>query len=336
MRSYHGNLGGGIEGVVLRQHPQREPAPNEVLIRVRAASINARDTMIFAGQYSLPVKPDVVLLADGAGEVISIGAGVSRAKVGDRVACTVFPRWIDGRFDWDFAAQLGGSLDGMLTEFAIVGEQSIVSIPDHLSFEEAATLPCAGVTAWNALNGNRPPLPGDTVLTLGSGSVSLFAIGFAKMAGARVIATTSSDEKAAKLRALGADDVVNYRDYPEWHIKVRELTDNRGVDHVIDVGGGGTLAKSLRATALEGQVAAVGWLSNESTSLEIRALAGSVATIRRIAVGSRAHFVAMLRAIALSGMKPTIDSVFPFNDAVPALHYYSAGHYFGKTVISMP
>lgn len=336
MKSYHGNLGAGISGIVLRKHGEPKPGRNEVVIRVRAASLNARELMILAGQYSLPVKSDVVLLADGAGEVVEIGDGVTRVKLGDRVACAVFPSWIDGRFGWEFAAQMGGSLDGMLTELALVHEQAVVPLPEHLSFEEAATLPCAGVTAWNALTGMRAPAPGETVLVLGSGSVSLFALNFAKMFGARVIATTSNDDKSERLAKMGADEVVNYRAIPDWHTKVRELTNGRGVDHVIDVGGGGTLAKSLKSVAVEGQVTAVGWLSNESSSIDVKAIAGCVATLRRIAVGSRAQFSAMLRAIGTSGMRPIIDSVFPFADAISAFRYYEAGKYFGKVVITIP
>lgn len=336
MKSYHANLGAGISGIVRRERDRPEPGRNEVVIRVRAASLNARELMILRGYYSLPVKPDVVLLADGAGEVVATGEGVTRTRMGDRVVCAVFPQWIDGRFGRDVAAQLGGSLDGMLTEFACVDEQAVVPIPPHLTFEEAATLPCAGVTAWNALSGSRPPMPGETVLVLGSGSVSLFALSFAKMFGARVIATTSSEEKAERLKRLGADDVVNYRSIPEWHVEVRDLTEGRGVEHVIEVGGSDTLEKSLKSTAIEGQVAVVGWLSNQASSIDIKAISGSIATLRRIAVGSRAQFTAMNRAIAAHGMKPVIDSNFPFSDAVAAFRYYEAGRAFGKVVVTIP
>ena len=336
MKSFHANSGAGISGIVHREHDRPEPRRNEVLIRVRAASLNARELMILGGYYSLPVKPDVVLLADGAGEVVAVGEGVTRARIGDRVVCSVFPQWIDGRFGWDVAAQLGGSLDGMLTEYACVDEQAVLPIPPHLSFEEAATLPCAGVTAWNALSGLRPPVPGETVLVLGSGSVSLFALSFAKMFGARVIATTSSDEKAERLKRLGADDVVNYRSTPNWHVRVRELTDGRGVEHVIEVGGSDTLEKSLKSTAIEGQVAVVGWLANQASSIDIKAISGSIAILRRIALGSRAHFIAMNRAITAHGMKPVIDSIFPFADAIAAFRYYEAGNAFGKVVVRIP
>src|SRR5215468_6539498 len=233
MKSYHANLGAHIEGIVLREHERPEPGPHQILVHVRAASLNARELWILRGYYPLPIKPDVVLASDGAGEVVAIGEGVTRTKVGDRIAAAIFPRWIDGPFAAEYAAQLGGSLDGMLTEFALLPEDAAVPIPDHLSFEEAATLPCAAVTAWNALCGSVPLLPGQTVLTLGSGGVSLFALQLAKLFGARVIATTSSEEKAHRLKALGAYDVLNYRTTPQWHIAVRELTGGQGVDVVV-------------------------------------------------------------------------------------------------------
>jgi NADPH:quinone reductase-like Zn-dependent oxidoreductase len=176
MKSYHLTYGGGIDSLVLREDETPKPGLGEVLVRVRATSLNARELMILRGDYPLPVKPDVVAVSDGAGEVAAIGEGVTRFKVGDRVAASLFPLWLDGPFSFDVAPQIGGSLDGMLTEFAVLNERALVLIPQHLSFEEAATLPCAGVTAWHALTGGRPPVPGDTVLTLGSGGVSLFAL----------------------------------------------------------------------------------------------------------------------------------------------------------------
>jgi NADPH:quinone reductase-like Zn-dependent oxidoreductase len=255
-------------------------------------------------------------------------------RVGDRIAASIFPFWIDGPFGFEYSAQLGGSLDGMLTELALVPEDAAVPIPDHLSFEQAATLPCAAVTAWNALCGGAPLRPGQTVLTLGSGGVSLFALQLAKLFGARVIATTSSDAKAERLKALGADAVVNYRGVPNWHARVRELTGGRGVDVVVEVGGPGTLERSLRSVAAGGQVSIVGWLASEVSTIDVSAIAVLVGTIRRIAVGSRAQFVDMNRAIALHRLAPVIDRVFPFGDAIPALRYYAAGQYFGKVVIS--
>src|SRR5262249_3272196 len=232
----------GMAGLTLKQHDEPSPGPREAVIRVRANSLNFRELMVLRGNYPLPVKPDVVMGADGSGEIVAVGPGVSRVKVGDRVAAAMFPRWLDGPIDWEYAPQLGGSLDGMLSEYVALSEEAVVRFPDHLSFEEAATLPCAAVTAWNALTARKLP-PGDTVLTLGSGGVSLFALQFAKLFGARVIVTTSSEDKVTRLKAVGADDVINYRTTPDWHIAVHELTKGRGVDQVVDVGGG-TLEQS--------------------------------------------------------------------------------------------
>jgi NADPH:quinone reductase-like Zn-dependent oxidoreductase len=289
--------------------------------------------MILRGDYPLPVKSDVVAVSDGAGEVAGIGEGITRVKVGDRVAASLFPLWLGGAFSFDVAPQIGGSLDGMLTEFAILSEQGLVLIPDHLSFEEAATLPCAGVTAWHALTGGRPPVPGDTVLTLGSGGVSLFALQFAKLYGARVIATTSSDEKAKQLTALGADEVLNYRAIPDWHTAVRKLTGGRGVDYVIEVGGAGTLQNSLKSVAVQGQISWVGVLAQGEPAISLAALRSAFATLQFVAVGSRAQFIAMNRAIEVNRLRPVIDRVFPFEEAVDAFRYYQAGKFFGKIVI---
>src|SRR5262249_32079512 len=187
MKSYHANSGAGLAGLVVKEHPTPQPGPREILMRVRANSLNFREISVLRGNYPLPVKPDVVMGADGAGEVVALGEGVTRVRVGDRVAAAMFPRWIDGPFAWEHAPQIGGSLDGMMAEFVVLSEDAVVRFPDHLSFEEAATLPCAGVTAWNALVGGRRLSAGDTILTLGSGGVSLFALQFAKMMGARVI-----------------------------------------------------------------------------------------------------------------------------------------------------
>jgi NADPH:quinone reductase-like Zn-dependent oxidoreductase len=333
MKSYHLTYGGGIESLVLREHEIPKPGRGEVLVRVRATSLNARELMILRGDYPLPVKADVVAVSDGAGEVVGIGEGVTRLKIGDRVAASLFPLWIDGPFSFDLAPQIGGSLDGMLTEYAVLNEQGLVVIPEHLSFEEAATLPCAGVTAWHALTGGRPPVPGDTVLTLGSGGVSLFALQFAKLYGARVITTTSSDEKAKRLKTLGADEVINYRTVPEWPVAVRNLTGGRGVDYVIEVGGAGTLPNSLKSVAVQGQISWVGVLASGEPAISLSALRSAFANLRFVAVGNRAQFVAMNRAIEVNRLKPVIDRVFPFAKAADAFRYYQTGQFFGKIVI---
>jgi NADPH:quinone reductase-like Zn-dependent oxidoreductase len=271
--------------------------------------------------------------ADGSGEVVAVGPGVSRIKVGDRVAAAMFPRWIDGPIDWEYAPQLGGSLDGMLAEFVVLSEDALVHIPEQLSFEEAATLPCAAVTAWNALTGGRKLQAGDIVLTLGSGAVSLFALQFGRLFGTRVIATTSNDEKGARLKDAGADAVINYRKNPEWHLAVRELTGGRGVDQVVDIGGG-TLEQSIQSVALNGQVNFIGRLSDAASKIDINLLYNSVATLRVIFAGNRAQFTAMNRAITVNRLKPIIDRAFPFDQVVEAFRYYEKERPFGKVVIS--
>jgi NADPH:quinone reductase-like Zn-dependent oxidoreductase len=334
MKSYHANLGAGIAGIALRTHDRPVPAPHQILVHVRAASLNSRELSILRGYYPLPIKPDVILASDGAGEVVAVGENVTRAKVGDRIAAAIFPHWIDGPFGLEYSAQLGGSLDGMLTEYALLPEDAAVHIPDHLSFEEAATMPCAAVTAWNALCGSVPLLPGQTVLTLGSGSVSLFALQLAKLFGAHVIATTSSADKAERLKALGADEVIDYRTTPDWHVAVRGLTGGRGADVVVEVGGAGTLEKSLKATAAEGQISVVGSLAKETSTIDVGVISATVVKMHRIAVGSRAQFNSMNRAVAMHRLRPVIDRVFPFDEVAEAFRYYEAGKYFGKIVIS--
>jgi NADPH:quinone reductase-like Zn-dependent oxidoreductase len=336
MRSYHTNLGAGIDGLSVREHETPEPGRNEVLVHVRASSLSFRELMVLRGWYPLPVKPDVIPISDGAGDVVAVGEHVSRVAVGDRVTASVFPRWIDGPFGIEYAAQLGGSLDGMLTEYALLDEDALVRVPDHLSFEEAAALPCAAVTAWNALTGGRGLRSGESVLTLGSGGVSLFALQFAKAFGGRVIATTSSQAKAARLRMLGADEVIDYRATPAWHERVRALTGGRGVDHVIEVTG--MFEQSLQSVAIGGEIAFVGLLSGDTglPPIDPRLLFTSGAVVRGIAVGSRAQFLAMNRAIEANRLTPVIDRVFPFDEAVEAYRYYQAEQPLGKVVIAHP
>jgi NADPH:quinone reductase-like Zn-dependent oxidoreductase len=291
--------------------------------------------IIFKGYYPLPVRPDVVPLSDGAGEVVQVGEGTTRVKPGDRVAASIFPNWVDGPFSLANSAQLGGSLDGMLTEYVVMSEEALVHIPGHLSFEEAATLPCAGVTAWNALTCGRPTEAGNTILTLGTGGVSLFALQFAKRLGARVIATTSTDEKAQRLKALGADDVINYNTTPDWHVAVRELTDGRGVDRVVEVGGPGTLEKSIMSTAIEGQISLIGGLADQVRTVDYSSLVSNVYSLWPIAVGSHAQFTTMNRFIADYQLKPVIDRIFHFDEAASALKYFKEQPRFGKVVIRL-
>ncbi|WP_328853150.1 NAD(P)-dependent alcohol dehydrogenase [Micromonospora globbae] len=334
VRSYHVASGDGIDDLSLRSHEPRTPGIGEVAVAVHAVSLSFRELLVLRGQYVLPVKPDVIPVSDGAGQVIAVGPGVQRVRPGDRITATLFPQWRDGPLQPSHLPQLGGSLDGMLTELAILPEQALVPIPEHLSYAEAATLPCAAVTAWNALTGDGPGIqPGHTVLTTGSGGVSLFAVQLAKLLGARVIATTGRREKEQRLRALGADEVVNYRAVPDWHTAVRDITGGRGVDRVVDTAG--TLEQSLKSLAINGHVAFVGSRSGEWPPLDPRLVFGVAATIRALAVGSYAQFIRLNEIITAHQLRPVIDRVFPFEEAGAAFRYYESTSPFGKVIIEV-
>ncbi|WP_220499706.1 zinc-dependent alcohol dehydrogenase family protein [Microbispora sp. H10949] len=334
VRSYHVNSGDGIEGLSLRTHEPRTPGVGEVAVMVHAVSLSFRELLVLRGQYVLPVKPDVIPVSDGAGQVVAVGPGVQRVRPGDRVTATLFPQWLDGPLQPSYLPQLGGSLDGMLTELAVLPEQALVPIPDHLSYAEAATLPCAAVTAWNALTGDGPGIqPGYTVLTTGSGGVSLFAVQLAKLLGARVIATTGRTERDQHLRDLGADEVVNYRAVPDWHTAVRGITGGRGVDRVVHTAG--PLEQSLKSLAVNGHVAFVGSVSGDWRPLDPRLLFGVAATVRALAVGSHAQFTQMNEIIAARRLRPVIDRVFPFEEAGAAFRYYESTSPFGKVIIEI-
>jgi NADPH:quinone reductase-like Zn-dependent oxidoreductase len=338
MKSWHlDGSGVGLDGLSLRHREIPKPGRGEVLLRVHAASLNYRELLILKyGRYPLPVKPDAVALCDGAGEVVALGEDTRRVKVGDRVIASIFPHWIDGPFPGGGAPQLGGSLDGLLTEYAVLPEEALVLIPEHLSYEEAATLPCAAVTAWNALTGGARSLqPGDDVLTLGSGAVSLFALQLAKAAGARLIATTSNSQKAEQLRALGADAVVNYRDTSEWGSEVRRLTGGLGVQQVVEVGGGSTLPQSLKAVATGGTLSLVGALGGGSSLIDANDVFVSGAVLRPVIAGSRAQLASVVRAITLHRLRPVIARVFGFDEAPAALAWYAASQAVGKIVIKV-
>ena len=333
MRAVHFSMGAGLDGLAVREHEAPRPGAREVLLRVHATSLNYRELAILKhGRYPLPVKPDVIGLCDGACEVVELGAGASQVAVGDRVIASIFPRWQDGPFRREVAAQLGGSLDGMLAEFVVLPEDALVPIPPHLSWEEAAALPCAAVTAWNALAGAASPRPGDDVLVQGSGGVSLFALQFAKAFGARVIATTSDAAKAERLRALGADEVLDYRRRPDWPAEVRRLTQGAGVQRVVEVGGG--LANAYASVALGGEIALVGTLAG-ATQLDAGVAFASGAALRPIAAGSRAQLAAAVRAIAAHRLRPVVARVFGFDEAAAALAWYDGGQAFGKVVIRL-
>lgn len=313
-----------------------KPGPTQVLVRVRATSLNYRDQAVITGQYFGGIlQRDTIPLSDGAGEVAAVGSDVSRFKVGDRVAGTFFQVWVDGVPDRSKMMALGSPADGMLVEYVVLDQDGLVSLPAHFSYEEGATLPCAAVTAWNALMVSGYVKPGDTVLALGTGGVSIFALQFAKMAGARVIITSSSDEKLERAKLLGADAGINYRSTPDWDQEVLKLTDGRGVDHVIEVGGSGTLARSFQAVGYRGQVSLIGVLSGREGDTTPHPLMLKGARLQGIFVGNRAMFEDMNRAIEVNQLRPVVDKVFPFEEAKQAYPYQLSGAHFGKIVISV-
>ena len=313
-------------------------ATGQVLVRVRATSLNQRDLLVMRGQYGAGGAGDMnghVPLSDGAGEVVAVGNGARRFKVGERVAGTFFMRWIDGPRTADVGASArgGGDVDGMLSEVVVAHEDSLVRIPDHLTFEEAATLPCAGVTAYRALFVEGALKKGQFVLLEGTGGVSMFGLQFAAAAGARPIITSSSDEKLERARKLGAAGTVNYRTNENWQREVRKLTGNAGVSHVLEVGGRDTLPKALEALAFEGHIALIGGLSGFASAVPVGQLMGIGASATGIYVGSRADFEAMNRFITQHKIRPVVDRVFPFEEAAQAFEFMDNGSYFGKIVI---
>jgi NADPH:quinone reductase-like Zn-dependent oxidoreductase len=322
--------GFGIDNLAVVERPEPKPGPGEVLVRVRACSLNYRELLILRGHYNPKQRFPLVPLSDGAGEVAEVGKGVTRVKRGDRVAAIFMQRWISGAVTDEAArSTLGGDIDGMAAEYVVLHENGLVHVPAHLSFEEAAALPCAAVTAWNALFESGRTQFGDTVLVMGSGGVSLFALQFAKLAGARVIATSSSDAKLERLKQLGASEGINYRSVPEWNERVAGRA-----DHVVEVGGAGTLAQSLRAVRRGGRVSLIGVLTGYGEVNPTLALMKSVC-VQGIFVGSRAMFEAMNRAMTGSQLRPVVDRVFPLEQIREALQYMESGAHFGKIVIRL-
>lgn len=319
---------------IMQKREMPKPRRGQALVRLRAASLNYRDVLFATGRHGFRRSPEgLVPVSDGAGEVVEIGEGVSRVAVGDRVAGTFSQTWFSGSHSVEGRENtLGGSLDGVLCEYRLFDQHGLVKLPDHLSFEEGATLPCAALTAWNALYGLKPLLAGQTVLVLGTGGVSIFAMQFARAAGARVIATSSSDAKLDKARSIGATDVINYIGHPEWDAEVRRLTQGRGVDQVIEIGGPGTLQRSIRCTAPGGTVNLIGMLA-EGATIDPMPILSASCILRGVLVGPRELFEAMNRTIALHDILPVIDRVFDFEEANDALAYLDQGAHVGKIVI---
>ena len=316
------------------ERPDPKPGHRQVLVKVKACSLNFRDLGIVRGTYRMAVCENVIPLSDGAGEVIEVGPGVLRVKVGDRVAGNFFQRWPGGEPMPDaHASALGGGIDGMLAEYAVLEEDGVVKIPAHLSPEEGATLPCAGVTVWHAMMEHAKLKAGDTILLQGTGGVSIFGLQFAHAMGIRAIITSSSDEKLARAKKLGAAFGINYKATPDWDKAAMEFTGGAGVDHVVEVGGAATLARSFGAIRVGGKVSMIGGLSGGATELNPGLIFSRRANVQGISVGSTQMFLAMNRAIEANVIKPVIDKVFGFADAQAAYRHMASGAHFGKIVI---
>jgi NADPH:quinone reductase-like Zn-dependent oxidoreductase len=328
---------GSLDGLAAVEQPDPQPAAGEVLIRIRAVSLNYRDLITVGHERPGNLPPPFVPCSDGAGEVAAVGAGVTQWKPGDRVAGIFFRDWESGPFEMRYhGAALGGSAPGMLAEAVTLPEHALVALPAHLSYEEAACLPCAAVTVWQALFTRGRLQPGATVLALGTGGVSVFALQLAVAAGARVVITSSSDEKLARARDLGAWGTVNYKTTPDWDKEVWRLTEKHGADHVVEVGGPGTLEKSIASVAAGGQIALIGVLTGFGPpTAPLFPLMARNARLDGIYVGSRADFEALNAFLAEHRIAPVIDRVFPFAEAREAFRHLESGAHFGKVVVAL-
>ncbi|MEO6655439.1 MAG: NAD(P)-dependent alcohol dehydrogenase [Pyrinomonadaceae bacterium] len=326
----------GIDKLAFVDRDTPEPGANEVLVKMQAASLNYRDVMVVSGTYNPRMKMPAIPFSDGAGEVVAVGEGVTKWKIGDRVCSTVIPGWADGEPTAQKAKSAigAGTFDGVLREYVAFGQESIVSVPVHLSFEEAATLPCAAVTAWNALVVSGKIKAGDTVLTLGTGGVSIFALQIAKHLGARVISTSSSDEKLEKVRRLGPDETINYRTREDWDRAVLELTDGVGVDHVVEIGGTGTLTRSVKSVRVGGHIALIGGLNMTGEFNPVPIFMKGI-RMQGIFVGSREMFENLNKTIESAKLTPVVDRVFAFDQVPEALNYMADGSHFGKIGIKI-
>ena len=335
MRAFQLTARTGINALTPVDLPTPKPARGQVLVKVSACSLNYRDLAIATGRYRSPTRANVIPLSDGAGVVVETGEGVSQVKAGDRVMGCIFQRWTGGDPGLDpQSSALGGGVDGMLAEYVVLEEDGLVRTPAHLTDEEAATLPCAALTAWHALVEHGRLTPGQTILVQGTGGVSIFALQFARMAGATVIATSSSDEKLARAKQMGAAHGINYRTTPDWDRAAQELAGGRGVDQVVEVGGPGTFARSLNAIRIGGKISLIGVLAGMADINPSMILARR-ANVQGISVGSTQMFEAMNRAIVACELRPVIDRVFPMAEAREAYAWLQSAAHFGKVVISI-
>ncbi len=331
----------GVDALTLVERPEPLPGPGEILLHVHAVSLNYRDLLVVKGLYNSKLRRPLVPGSDAVGQVLAVGEGVSAVRPGERVATTFFQGWPEGELTEARArTALGGAGalqggDGVFAEYLVLREGGVVPVPEHLSDEEAATLPCAALTAWNALMEQGPLRAGETVLVQGTGGVSLFALQFARLAGARVMITSSSDAKLKLALALGAHAGLNYLAEPEWQEWAREQTAGEGVDHVVEVGGAGTLSRSLRAVRIGGRISLIGVLTGGAGEVNPVPILMKHVRVQGIYVGSRAMFLTMNRAVSLAGLRPVVDRVFAFAELREALRYLESGAHFGKVCIQV-
>ena len=335
MKVFQVDGGWSRENVRLGTRPDPHPGPGQVRLSMRAAALNYRDLMVPQRGYGARMKDlPLIMLGDGVGVVDAVGDGVAGVRAGDRLCPLLFQSWLSGEpTERRLSDSLGVERDGTMAEYMVLDATGVAAAPPHLTDEEAATLPIAGVTAWRALVTEGRLKPGDTVLVQGTGGVSLFALQFAKLLGAFVIATSSSDEKLERARGLGADAVINYRTTPGWGRRAREITDGAGVDHIVEVGGQGTLPESLRAIRVGGTISMIGVLAGGTMDARLGPVVTRHVRLQGVTVGSRDDFEAMARAIGQSGLRPVVDRVFAFEELHEALDYLASGQHFGKVCV---
>jgi NADPH:quinone reductase-like Zn-dependent oxidoreductase len=323
----------GLDGLVQVERDEPQPKPGQVLLKMRAISLNYRDFLVVKGLYNPRLKFPLIPISDGVGEVVAVGEGVTRVKVGDRVCNTFFEKWVAGELTPEGSASaLGAGRDGVFAEYVALDQEGVIQVPEHLTDEEASTLPCAALTSWAALITRGNLKAGDSVLALGTGGVSIFALQFAKISGARVIITSSSDEKLERAKGLGADDLINYKTTPDWEKEVAKLTSGQGVDHVVEVGGAGTFAKSIKSVKRGGTISLIGVLAGGGETNLMPILMNGL-KVQGIFVGSREMFEAMNKAIELHKLRPVVDQVFAFDEAHAAYELMERGGHFGKIVV---
>lgn len=336
MKCFRINSFGSLDALNMRIEDEPKPSRREVLVKVRACSLNYRDLSMLFGKGTLSPRKGLIPLSDGAGEIVETGDDVSRFRKGDRVAGIFFPNWQAGALTQDTGRGAWGlEDDGWLTQYKVISEEALVSIPQHLSFEEASTLPCAAVTAWNSLMKPRQLKAGQTVLIQGTGGVSLFALQFAKLLGVKVIALTSTQEKEQLLREQGADHIINYTQHSDWYHQVRELTEGRGVDRIVEVGGPGTIAHSIKSCTQGGEIILLGFASEGNSMLNFMDIYASGAVLMPMSVGSREDFEDMNRAISQAQLRPLISRTFTFADTVEAWRFMQGKKHTGKIVITL-